>query len=282
MIAFGIGTHRAAKKTVFISIKSTALGTAENESVTRVPVVSKNVVVSDPAINIQRQLGRSYLSSWGELLLQAYRKDIFYARIYCRYGSRRGIRRFRQSYGQWVRLWSDANPLTNIVGWSFAEILKLRNPFRLLYVLSKQNDLRDSDIGSQISNFSFFHLSDYSFCLLGRRSHLRFLSLGDLCLPSGNSESSKEQPYLKNTGKSEQSTKTPIAPINPISFSGCYRHGGKFADRYGMVCIFASILGGIGIGATGLILIDSGRRSIGWLVFFLVLCWSPVRALVEL
>jgi len=100
-------------------------------------------------------------------------------------------------------------------------------------------------------------------------AHIAALPLDFVSLASRKNQSSPKQPYLEQACNCQERGEKPSSPVSPIASGAVYRHGGKVADRYGMLGIVISICFGTGIGATGLILIDSGWRAIGWLVLFL-------------
>lgn len=82
-------------------------------------------------------------------------------------------------------------------------------------------------------------------------------------LPFNSSEGSEQKPDLKTTNNHQQKIENPQSPIRPTS---CYRHGGKFADSYGMFCIISTLLVCIPLGGWGLIRIDRGNRWSGYLL----------------
>jgi hypothetical protein len=54
---------------------------------------------------------------------------------------------------------------------------------------------------------------------------------------SGGSDRLAQQPYLKKANDNKQPAESDVNPVAPVP---CYRHGGKFGDRYGLACIFAA------------------------------------------
>lgn len=75
---------------------------------------------------------------------------------------------------------------------------------------------------------------------------------------------SYQNPKLQYTDYEQQSVGNPTLPIKVIF---PYRHGGKFSDSYGLICIFIVLLSSIGICGWGLFLACDLRRRIGWLLF---------------
>jgi hypothetical protein len=81
-------------------------------------------------------------------------------------------------------------------------------------------------------------------------------------LPDG-SKRSAQKPYLQESNNDQEEAETPVGPVGP---SSAYRHGGKFADSYGLLCIFGSY-GLMGIfGFWGLCRIDRGLLWSGWFI----------------
>ena len=105
----------------------------------------------------------------------------------------------------------------------------------------------------------------------------RFVGYGDrfiqfVGLSFNRPERAPQKIYLKTANTDQQQTEDPITPIGPIS-PGCrYRHGGKFADDYGMICIFISVFAAIGLIPYGLIRRDCGHRYSGWGLCVLGVC----------
>ena len=91
--------------------------------------------------------------------------------------------------------------------------------------------------------------------------HIVRLPFHQVSLPLDGLKGTTQKNHLEYTNDSEQSSESPISPVRPIP---CYRHGGKFADSYGMLCIIASMLLCIPLGGCGGILIMRGRKVIGW------------------
>src|SRR5690349_4752890 len=84
-------------------------------------------------------------------------------------------------------------------------------------------------------------------------------------LPSENADSSPEKRRLKAANHNQEEIESPIRPIGPILFRGSYRHGGKFADSYGLLCIFGCYgLTFILIATGGIVSGDLGCRLYGW------------------
>ena len=76
-------------------------------------------------------------------------------------------------------------------------------------------------------------------------------------LASDIPQSSAKQPYLQDARCCQKERKYPYPPISPVSFGTSYRHGGQFADTYGMLCILGSLLGSCCVMSWGL----SRRRT---------------------
>jgi len=74
---------------------------------------------------------------------------------------------------------------------------------------------------------------------------------------------SEQQPNLQSANQDQQAAENPQPPIKPTP---CYRHGGKFADSYGMLCIIVTLLTCIPLCGWGLIRITDGHRLSGWLL----------------
>jgi IS1 family transposase len=78
---------------------------------------------------------------------------------------------------------------------------------------------------------------------------------------------------LQSAGYSQESGKEPIQPISPVSPRSIYRHGRKFADDYGIVCIILSLPVSSILMFVGLLigcprrLLCGGRRWWGFLIF---------------
>ncbi len=92
------------------------------------------------------------------------------------------------------------------------------------------------------------------------------LPLHDVSLFSNNFARPIQKPRLQSTHNDQKATENPIDSVSPILR---YRHGGKFADSYGLLCIFASfIFTGVLI-FWGFCRIDRGYRASGWFLFSL-------------
>jgi hypothetical protein len=61
-------------------------------------------------------------------------------------------------------------------------------------------------------------------------------------------ESSVKQIHLKTTNRNQKQIEPPIRPVRPVSLWRVYRHRGKFADSYGMLCIFGMLFVAIALG----------------------------------
>src|SRR5882724_3097314 len=75
---------------------------------------------------------------------------------------------------------------------------------------------------------------------------------------------------LKNTDYNQQSAKNPNAPIKPVSVS-TYRHGDRFTDNYGMLCIICGLVLSLVIGCWGGSRIVRGLRRSGWCLIVVAL-----------
>ena len=67
------------------------------------------------------------------------------------------------------------------------------------------------------------------------------------CLPPYGFKSPAKKSYLQYARCRQEEGKSPSSPVGPVSPRACYRHGGKFADSYGMACIFGVLFAGMGI-----------------------------------
>ncbi|MGB9119048.1 MAG: hypothetical protein WCE73_00375, partial [Candidatus Angelobacter sp.] len=87
-------------------------------------------------------------------------------------------------------------------------------------------------------------------------------------LPSDGLQREIQKNNLQNADNDQKTIETPDSTIGPVSI---YRHGGKFADDYGMLFIFLSLAVSIALGALGLILVIERWRVSGWCIFALAL-----------
>src|ERR1022692_3513382 len=92
-------------------------------------------------------------------------------------------------------------------------------------------------------------------------SHPSFLDVG---LSSDNFPSERQEPYLESTDYNQEQIEAPKAPIRPIPLGRSYRHGRKFADHHGMLCIVLALLGAMPLGGFGLFCAIDNRRLWGW------------------
>ena len=83
-------------------------------------------------------------------------------------------------------------------------------------------------------------------------------------LASDVRQSSTKQPYLQHTRCCQKEREHPYSPIGPISLGTGYRHRGQFADTYGMLCIFGSLLVSCCTMAWGL---SQRRRRSRWFLY---------------
>jgi hypothetical protein len=74
------------------------------------------------------------------------------------------------------------------------------------------------------------------------------LPIHDVSLPPDNLERPSQEQYLRDSHQYQEQIESPIAPVCQVSLGGVYRQGGKFADSYGMLCIFGMSATVIGLG----------------------------------
>lgn len=115
--------------------------------------------------------------------------------------------------------------------------------------------LGDYGLGSQQGSFS--RLGED----LGLLSHLNSLMVGGPSLSFNGFKGLIGNSNSQETGDDQESIKSPQHPVSPIPM---YRHGGKFADSYGLLCIFGAWGGTWVLLWLGCDRIDSGRRLSGW------------------
>ena len=97
-----------------------------------------------------------------------------------------------------------------------------------------------------------------------QRDNIDPLTHGDslnISLLLDRSKRAPQEPDLESTHHYEQPAEPPITPVGPVFR---YRHGGKFADAYGIGLILGTLFGCIPLGGCGLILISKGRLRVGW------------------
>ena len=108
-----------------------------------------------------------------------------------------------------------------------------------------------------------FYLGESSIGALLSRSYRILQSLGlALHVPSlglNRFQGSIQEQNLRTANYDQQTAKSPVRPIGPVL---TYRHGGKFADRYGIACIFGTWLLCIGLGWPCAVLWETGRRRL--------------------
>jgi hypothetical protein len=75
-------------------------------------------------------------------------------------------------------------------------------------------------------------------------------------------EGSPQKRYLQCANQEQKQAEEQISAIPPVSR---YRHGGKFADSYGLICIFVTLLGSIPLGGFGLVWAIDGHKWSGWI-----------------
>lgn len=158
------------------------------------------------------------------------------------------------------------------IGGCFSEILNFDKSFWKLHITQIQPYFRNPYIGSQISNRRILHLNNDSIGLLSRfdhlnplQAHVTSLSFYFMGLASSKNQSPTEQPNLQHARYGQKKGEAPRSPIGPV-FPTVHRHGGKFADSYGIVCIFACLVLSIPIGGYGLFLACDLRNRVGWLL----------------
>ena len=138
-----------------------------------------------------------------------------------------------------------------------------------------ENHSRNANIGSQVSNFSFFHLRDYSFGLLSRFDHLQSLFLGNIRLAFRNIRLAKKNNELKSADDHQQKAKCPNAQINLVSLDRYFQ--GLPENSYALI-FFILILWFVAIWAlgSGLYRVIYLRSRVGWLLVFLSLMLNAV------
>ena len=85
-----------------------------------------------------------------------------------------------------------------------------------------------------------------------------------ISLTPNSTQCSPQKQYLQTAYYRQQKVKAPICPVRPISFGGTYRHGGKFADFYGLLCIACGYGLTLFLIPIGGYFIDRGTRLWGW------------------
>lgn len=85
-------------------------------------------------------------------------------------------------------------------------------------------------------------------------------------LSANGAQGMPQKQNLEESDYDQQQTKDPDAPVCPIP---CYRHGGNFGDRYGMLCIVGGLLVAITLGWPVAICFERGWRVCGWLLISL-------------
>ena len=225
------------------------------------PLVTKSILVDDFAVNIDSPLLGPDGNTIRKSFFEGHDSQIRYVGMENCHGEFRCWRWRKGSY-QWVRLWTYASPMSDLIRRASTEILDFHKTYRLSGVGNIQFDFRNPYICSEVAYSSVFHLGDYLLGLLPRLNHL-------VSLLSVDSDGFEQQNNLENASQGQQRAKPPIETVEPISFSGQYRHGGKFADSYGTVCIFVALIASIPISALGLILTDEGWLRVGRCVFIL-------------
>jgi hypothetical protein len=120
----------------------------------------------------------------------------------------------------------------------------------------------------------FFHLSRLPSYLAYLFPHCSPLANHDKpLLTHGNSlsadclQSPTQQNDLQSTNYYQAQVEGPVPPVRPVSFVFFYRHGGKFGDTYGMLCIVSSLSISGSIIVWGLFRIGRRRRLSGWFLF---------------
>jgi IS1 family transposase len=95
------------------------------------------------------------------------------------------------------------------------------------------------------------------------------LTLQIVGLPLDRTQCSPQEQYLQETDCDQQQTENPYAPVRPVLR---YRHGGKFADSYGMVCIVGMLLCAISLGWPVGVCFDRGWRPFAYCLLVLAAC----------
>ncbi len=264
IVAFGVGSHSAVRRAVRrISICVGRFRPPVEKSKFSMTFIPEGVLISDFTVYVDTQQPSSDQNTFRQSFFQSYSANIFDIRVNNRYG-KRCCRGFGERTCQWVRLRADARPMSNVVSGSSAKILNFDCSGGKSFVGNVQSDSRNSNVCPQLFQSGVFHLSDNAFRLQPSLNHLCFLLLSNIRLSVNNFKLSNQEPYLESADNNQESTKQPIKTVSPILR---YRHGGKFADSYGLLCIIVSLFVSMCLGGLGLILIDGGRRKIGWFIF---------------
>ena len=266
IVTAGVGNHSPQTRSRWTLYEGRSHRPPVNKSIGGTSFFSKSIFIGNYAASVYRNCLSSDDSTRGKRFLESDDTRLFYSGWYERYGPF-FIRDICERSNRRILIYVNSTRLADFVSGRLAEILNFYVSYRMRIHSEIEKNLRDSYVSSQLSNCGVFHLSDDSFSLLPRRGHLILLVLGNVGLPINNLELSNQEPYLKSAYNNQQGIKNPQSPINPISFSGNYRHGGKFGDSYGMFCIIAALLICIPLGGAGLVLIDGRRRRTGWCVF---------------
>jgi IS1 family transposase len=271
LVSLCVHGQRADNVPVVITDRINASGASEQH-----PIFQNEPLVKDvPVSNLPKY----------EKSVVALREAVNYARGQSQERSRQFLFLLRgdYSFGQREALWGwtggifkrigidkGEGPQSNIVGGSLPHILKKHYGFNDPSLSDLHRGFSQTYIGPQLFLGCVLHhanlplnsfglhvgVSDHLIGLCSRRFDFCKLTLysvqGSLGIPD-----TQESDDDKNAGKEDRQA------VNPVPR---YRHGGKFADSYGILCIF------IGYILTGLFIwlgadrIDSGRRCSGLLL----------------
>ena len=125
----------------------------------------------------------------------------------------------------------------------------------------------DSGLGVQQGSLSLFpRLGDQFVRLLSGLLNLPQLSLVRVRLPLYTLQGLDRIPNAQDSDNDQRSCKCQREPINPVSL---YRHGGKFADAYGLMCILGGYVAGFLLVYVGSGRLWDGHRLSGWILFVL-------------
>jgi hypothetical protein len=266
IIAGSVGMHPSEYQPIRTLDLCRFYRAAIKKSESCVPFLPKSVLISYSPVHVNGIFGCSNKNTGREFLLKRNDAKLFNPRWYK--GNRAlGVKwgRCKRAYRR-VAVYINNRRLTNFISGCLTEILDLDLPFRKSGIGKIQQNFRNAYISPQLSYSCVFHLGDNAFRLQPSLNHLNFLIVSDISLPIDGVKLSNQEPYLKAADNNQESTEEPIKTVSPILR---YRHGGKFADSYGLFCIIAILLASMSVMALGLILADSGCRRAGICIFVL-------------
>jgi IS1 family transposase len=127
-------------------------------------------------------------------------------------------------------------------------------------IVSSRKIVRHIELLHKPSAFSGLHRLSLKLYLLALESHFVPLSNHLSRLSSYRTKSPTQQQDLETAYHYQQQVESPVGPICPVTLARHYRHGGKFADSYGVLCIFGMFFSVIALGWPTAICFDRGWR----------------------